>query len=599
MCIYLRTFGLIAYNSLIIVFFLILNTNLFSQSNNVNSEFYTNWVIQDPLFRDILDFEFAENRPQKKIGLFYWSWHQGHFAEVEPRNISEILERDYSSLNNFEHPLWEGKDGRHFWGEPLFGYYRSTDKWVARKHAEMLADSKIDVVFFDTTNPPWLWDESLEIITSEWIKASNEGIKVPKIAFMMPFTPNEESKEMITRLYKTYYASGKFKSLWFYWKGKPLILGYPDNISKKIKEFFTFRPPQPDYRKGPSREDHWGWLEEFPQNGYVVDKYGFYEQTTVGVSQNATDELVPAAMNSKNQVYGRSYTKKRGHTKDSVNYGLNFQEQWERALELDPQLIFVTGWNEWTAGRYRKWQGTENAFPDQFNQEYSRDIEPMKNGHKDYYYIQLIKNIERFKGSNKLTPITKLTMNIDGDFSDWKKVKLIFHDHKANLKPRHSQGYGSTLYQLKPQNIDFLSSKVCHDSVSLYFFLKFKTIKKLKDNNSVTLLIDFDRDFKTGWNGYDLSIEFDKTSESAIINKNIGNQLKWKVIEKVRFKLDNSSLEFAISKHLLEKECLSEFSGLEFKWISDFRSIEDATDFYWKVEVAPSGRFNYFVFKDD
>jgi len=55
-------------------------------------------------------------------------------------------------------------------------------------------------------------------------------------------------------------------------------------------------------------------------------------------------------------VFGRSYTHHSGLIggTDAVNHGYNFQEQWERALQLDPQFIFVTGWNEWIAGRYER-----------------------------------------------------------------------------------------------------------------------------------------------------------------------------------------------------------------------------------------------------
>ena len=30
--------------------------------------------------------------------------------------------------------------------------------------------------------------------------------------------------------------------------------------------------------------------------------------------------------------------------------GLCFEEQWSRALEVNPEFVFVTGWNEWSAG---------------------------------------------------------------------------------------------------------------------------------------------------------------------------------------------------------------------------------------------------------
>lgn len=34
--------------------------------------------------------------------------------------------------------------------------------------------------------------------------------------------------------------------------------------------------------------------------------------------------------------------------------GLYFDQQWQRALEVDPEFIFVTGWNEWTAGQMNR-----------------------------------------------------------------------------------------------------------------------------------------------------------------------------------------------------------------------------------------------------
>jgi len=69
---------------------------------------------------------------------------------------------------------------------------------------------------------------------------------------------------------------------------------------------------------------------------------------TVGVAQNATDVLAPAAMNDPKGSHGRGYTKAHGfnHDPKAIAAGLNFQEQWDYALKMDPELIFVTGWNE-------------------------------------------------------------------------------------------------------------------------------------------------------------------------------------------------------------------------------------------------------------
>ena len=55
----------------------------------------------------------------------------------------------------------------------------------------------------------------------------------------------------------------------------------------------------------------------------------------------------------------------------AVDRGPNFQEQWDRALTLDPPFVMVTGWNEWIAGRCGK-PGGPVVFVDQFN----RGVQP-------------------------------------------------------------------------------------------------------------------------------------------------------------------------------------------------------------------------------
>ena len=90
---------------------------------------------------------------------------------------------------------------------------------------------------------------------------------------------------------------------------------------------------------------------------------------------------------------GRSYVntvfptvnKDFGFSLDS-GAGTGFQGQFEAIMKLDPSILLITGWNEWTAGL--NWgDSTEFAgtrykerfyMVDQFNTEYSRDAEPMR-----------------------------------------------------------------------------------------------------------------------------------------------------------------------------------------------------------------------------
>lgn len=68
---------------------------------------------------------------------------------------------------------------------------------------------------------------------------------------------------------------------------------------------------------------------------------------------------------------------------DAYLYGWNFDEQWDNAYKIDPELVFVTGWNEWTSGAYYKssdWPSDlyNIAFVDEFDWDHSRDVEPTK-----------------------------------------------------------------------------------------------------------------------------------------------------------------------------------------------------------------------------
>ena len=69
----------------------------------------------------------------------------------------------------------------------MFDYYIDTDKWVLRKHAEMLADAGVDVIFFDCSNGSFTWRESYLAVCEAFAEAREDGVNTPQIAFLMPF----------------------------------------------------------------------------------------------------------------------------------------------------------------------------------------------------------------------------------------------------------------------------------------------------------------------------------------------------------------------------------------------------------------------------
>ncbi|WP_221394344.1 hypothetical protein [Dyadobacter sp. NIV53] len=582
---------------------ILLSSTLFAQPFQGNNA--SNLTATDALGRKLPDFE--EVGPVKKdkfVGLFYWTWHTQPGVKSPALNVTEYLARDPKAIDDFKNPIWPKAKSPWFWAEPLFGYYLDTDEWVLRKHAEMLADAAVDVIIFDCTNGNITWKESYMKLCEVFTKARKDGVKTPQIAFMLPFWTTDGGKEILREIYTDLYKPGLYKDLWFIWKGKPFIMASPefagdiankanDSImQKEMKEFFTFRSGQPVYNKGPEKPDHWGWLEITPQHGFVKKTDGGFEQATVGVGQNWSKERGLTAMNAPGS-FGRSYTHAKGQITEpgAVNYGHNFQEQWDNALKINPEFIFITGWNEWIAGRYDVWQQQTNAFPDEFNQEGSRDVEPMKGGHGDNYYYQMVSNIRRFKGVPAPQPVApNITIPIGGKFKEWENITPAFTSYKGNTIHRNSPGWGSLRYTNNTGRNDIVLAKVARDNEHVYFYVE--TSEKLSNKKNpgwMRLFINIDCNKNTGWEGYDFVVNRINPDKKAILEKS-EEAWNWQKVGELEYSVKGNGLEVKVPKTLLEVNGKLDF---EFKWSDNMQQDGDVMDFLVNGDVAPAGRFNY------
>ena len=575
----------------------------------VNSD---SWAATDALGRKVCEYgEAGDRKKDKFVAMFYWTWHQmGIDTAYQVKNITEIIRRYPEAMKDYNHPAWgTSKPGLYYWEQPLLGYYKTTDPWVLRKHAEMLADAGVDAVFFDCTNGSQTWRESYEALMKTWDQAQKDGVKVPKIAFMLPFAPVQHSLVSLRQLYEEVYEPEFYKNLWFMWEGKPCIMAYPDNLTdspkdKAIAVFFTFRPPQAGYyTDGPiaTRYDEWSWLQLYPQHGFAKKADGTFEQISVGVAQNTSPDKKGrcGAFNVKD-AYGRNFSVLKGFDPrvDGYLYGWNFQEQWNRALELDPELVFVTGWNEYIAGRVADWPPHRPyymGFPDQYDWNCSRDIEPNAGwGDKgDVYYLQLVDNVRKFKGMYRQEKASAPKTIRIGRADGWDDVAPYFASYKGNTMHRRHKGYGGNVYENNSGRNDIVGAKVARDADNVYFYVE--TADKLTpatDRNWMMLLIDVDRDKATGWNGYDLIVN--RTSphgKKAVIEKNVGGRWEWEAVGESKFAVNGNKLELAIAKQLMN--LTGDDVDIEFKWNDNMQENGNIMDFYVNGDTAPGGRFNY------
>ena len=129
------------------------------------------WVATDALGRPVPGREVCgAAKSDKWVGMFYWTWHVRQ--PKGPNDNTRLIASATDGRIN-----WPNNGAPHHWGEPELGYYIMTDPFVIRKHASMLADAGVDVILFDTTNPPFTWKEQYEALCREYTQMRAEGAR--------------------------------------------------------------------------------------------------------------------------------------------------------------------------------------------------------------------------------------------------------------------------------------------------------------------------------------------------------------------------------------------------------------------------------------
>ena len=554
------------------------------------------WVATDAIGREMpLYPDVREPQPDKFVGIFYWTWHIPRGDGTGPNDNTKIIANAKDGQVE-----WPKNGVPHHWGEPELGYYMMTDPFVIRKHASMLVDAGVDAVFFDTTNPPFTWKDEYEALCRVYTEMRAEGNRTPSIAFLCPFG---DPMPVLNRIWNDLYKPGLWSDLWFRWEGKPLVMANKDYVKDpEIQDFFTFRRPMPDYWTGPSGPNQWSWLETYPQHVFR-NEAGDAEQMSVGVAQNAlADTPGPAPMSHKDGAMGRSWHDgARDEREGAIHLGLNFTEQWTRALEVDPQFVFVTGWNEWIAGRFQEWSKYTEAdsyirgglFVDQFDHEYSRDIEPLRGGHSDTYYYQLANYVRQFKGARPVpTASGPSAIVIDGEFSDWSRVEPEYRDTVGDVTHRDHIGYGGKRYINTTGRNDIVRSKAAYTGEYVYFYVRTNSaLTPHTDANWMLLLIDADSDASTGWLGYDFVVNHEVHDAETSTLKKWTELGLWEHVADVAYRSSGNALEVRIPRKHVQPR--TDAPAFDFHWADNIQAFTDVSEFGLHGDSAPNRRWNY------
>ncbi len=531
------------------------------------------------------------------VGIFYFLWH-GEHGDNGIYNMQQIIDQvgaEAAGDPNCE--LWGAPYDWHWWGEPLYGYYYADDNWVVRKHVELLINAGIDFLYFDTTNGFPYTENALKLmaILHDFNKM---GYDAPEVVFYT----NSNAQDCVREIYEKIYAPGFYKDTWYMLDGKPLIVApYEANID----DFFTVKLNQ--WPTEAPKENGWPWMDfEWPQRVYN-DANGNPSVINVSAAQHSGSICFSdSALYGDKSNLGRSFAADANTAKTRTSYykelekspnlfvqGINFQAQWDRAIEADVPFVLVTGWNEWIAQRMN--DPTKVGFMDCASYEFSRDTEMMKGGYFDNYYMQLAYNIQRLKGAAPvIVQDARNAVNVTGSFDVWEKVLITYTDPIKDMLDRDTYGFGGIKYTNQTGRNDIAASKVTADTKNVYFYVQTRENIAAAEADSSWMQL-FLSTGGEGWYGYDYIINYsakDEFTTTVARYNGTDGAFSYEVIGEVSYRVKGNQMMIAVPLEMLG---ITNPKGIkfDFKWVDSTSKMTTMEQFYTDGDTAPLGRLNY------
>ena len=279
-----------------------------------------------------------------------------------------------------------------------------------------------------------------------------------------------------------------------------------------------------------------------------------------------------------------------------VAEGANYASQWERVLsgENNERIRFVnlTGWNEWIALKLS--DSSDRYFMvDQFDYEYSRDLEPMKGGYGDNYYMQTIQNIRKWKYSEaKHYKYEQKTVDVSSfDESAWESA-AVYLDFTGECIGRDHPAFGGAFnYIDDTDRNDIASVRVLHDSKYAYF--RVETVADITayesgDTGWMNILL------QTGGGSHFMSYQY-------ALNKNVNGNSgsvsrytadgKWESFSNCDVYVQGNVMQVRVK--LSDIGLSAKNFCMQFKVTDNVKKASDAASYYTTGDSAPIGRLSY------
>ena len=403
------------------------------------------------------------------------------------------------------------------------------------------------------------------------------------------------------------------------------------DYTKEVKNFFTLRTMWWGYYEWAGKrfvgtEDNWSFGYDLGDDRVKA----MNPDDLVSTHEGAKEEAAVTPAQHPVSLVGKSWSREHGQpelneydlpvptfvpwlgetVENPEGYGIYFQERWDEAIKTDPQFIYINDWNEWTAGKYHAPEGetyqfmrrpSNFRFIDQYNSEFNRCIQPMKEGYTDNYYMQMAQNIRRYKGVRPIPESSGMNpIEIDGSFDEWKDVEIEYRDTVGDTFHRNYRGYGGLHYTENSGRNDIVASKVAVDGDRLCFYAETREpLTPHTDPNWMLLFVDADKNYETGWCGYDYLINKNIADEEHTTIARYDPSLSenpWVEVGQAAYRYAGKSLEVALPRDLVRLD--GDELSFDFHWCDNPAELKDAISLCTNGDSAPNRRFNYrFLWK--
>lgn len=238
---------------------------------------------------------------------------------------------------------------------PLQGYYSPDDPAVLRQQLQWMRRAGVDLIVYDcfstdgnTTLESLPHDKTLQLLLCELSDQKGESRKLKLCMWLERYAdnPSLEHYRFALNYIKEYMAEEDF---YFRYKSRPLIVSYISGhpgTNRAIEEiecentYFELRRIRPYYT------DVWSYIEKYPQarrKDWMSVCPGIDAYLEMAYQATHMDHATPPDYEKIRKEVDLLYRVEREN-------GAQYRRQLLRAKETNPDIIFVSGWNDWQYG---------------------------------------------------------------------------------------------------------------------------------------------------------------------------------------------------------------------------------------------------------